>query len=79
MSSLLSSLSGPEQLAGMGLPQLQQLCAELREEIVTTVSHTVREASERKAVVELTVAAAGTVTARGEVVAVRLPESMAGG
>ncbi len=38
----------------------------------------VREASERKAVVELTVAAAGTVTARGEVVAVRLPESMAG-
>jgi len=38
----------------------------------------VREASERKAVIELTVAAAGTVTARGEVVAVRLPESMAG-
>jgi len=39
----------------------------------------VREASERKAVVELTVAAAGVVTARGEVVAVRLPETMAGG
>jgi len=38
----------------------------------------VREASERKAVVELTVAVAGSVTARGEVVAVRLPESMAG-
>jgi acyl-coenzyme A thioesterase PaaI-like protein len=36
----------------------------------------VREASERKAVVEVTVAAGGVVTARGEVVAVRLPESM---
>ncbi len=36
----------------------------------------VREASERKAIVEVTVAAAGVVTARGEVVAVRLPEAM---
>jgi acyl-coenzyme A thioesterase PaaI-like protein len=36
----------------------------------------VREASERKAVVEVTVAADGVVTARGEVVAVRIPETM---
>jgi len=36
----------------------------------------VRESSERKAVVEVTVSAEGTVTVRGEVVAVRRPESM---
>ena len=36
----------------------------------------VREAGERKSIVEATVEAAGVVTARGEVVAVRLPESM---
>jgi acyl-coenzyme A thioesterase PaaI-like protein len=36
----------------------------------------VREASERKAVVEVTVSADGVVTARGEVVAVRIPETM---
>lgn len=36
----------------------------------------VRESSERKAVVEVTVSAEGTVTVRGEVVAVRMPESM---
>ncbi len=36
----------------------------------------VREASERKAVVEVTVAADGVITARGEVVAVRIPEAM---
>ena len=34
------------------------------------------ERSERKAVVALTVSAAGEVTARGEVVAVRMPKSM---
>jgi len=36
----------------------------------------VREASERKAVVEVDVIAEGTVTVRGEVVAVRMPASM---
>jgi acyl-coenzyme A thioesterase PaaI-like protein len=36
----------------------------------------VREASERKAVVEVTVSADGVITARGEVVAVRIPETM---
>lgn len=56
MASILSSLTGPEQLAGMGLPQLQQLCDELREEIVTTVSHTGGHLGASLAVVELTVA-----------------------
>jgi len=36
----------------------------------------VRERSERKAVVEVALSAAGKLTARGEVVAVRIPESM---
>ncbi len=36
----------------------------------------IKEATERKAIVEVTLAAAGVVTARGEVVAVRMPESM---
>lgn len=36
----------------------------------------VTERSERKAVVAVTVAAAGVVTVRGEVVAVRMPDSM---
>jgi acyl-coenzyme A thioesterase PaaI-like protein len=37
----------------------------------------VRELGARKAIVEVTVSAGGEVTARGEVVAVRMPESMA--
>jgi acyl-coenzyme A thioesterase PaaI-like protein len=36
----------------------------------------VREAGERKSIVDVTVTAAGQVTATGEVVAVRMPESM---
>ncbi|HEY2383161.1 MAG TPA: PaaI family thioesterase [Terriglobia bacterium] len=36
----------------------------------------VKEQSEKKKVVELTVSAAGTVTVRGEAVAVRMPRSM---
>lgn len=39
----------------------------------------VRELGPRKAIVEATVSANGIVTARGEVVAVRIPETMAGG
>jgi acyl-coenzyme A thioesterase PaaI-like protein len=38
----------------------------------------VTEKSDRKAVVAVTVSAAGTITVRAEVVAVRMPESMAG-
>jgi acyl-coenzyme A thioesterase PaaI-like protein len=37
----------------------------------------VRERSERKAIVDVTVAAGGVVTVRGEVVAVPIPSSMA--
>jgi acyl-coenzyme A thioesterase PaaI-like protein len=36
----------------------------------------VTERSEKKAIVAVTVAAAGTITARGEVIAVRMPKSM---
>jgi acyl-coenzyme A thioesterase PaaI-like protein len=36
----------------------------------------VRERTEKKAIVEVTLSADGVVTARGEVVAVRIPESM---
>jgi acyl-coenzyme A thioesterase PaaI-like protein len=36
----------------------------------------VRESSARKAIVEVTLAVQGTVTVRGEVVAVRIPEAM---
>ena len=36
----------------------------------------VRERSERKAIVEVTLSAGGSVTARGEVVAVRIPDTM---
>jgi acyl-coenzyme A thioesterase PaaI-like protein len=39
----------------------------------------VREASERKSVVEVTVAADGVITARGDVVAVRIPDTMRSG
>ncbi|MDE3054011.1 MAG: PaaI family thioesterase [Gemmatimonadota bacterium] len=39
----------------------------------------VRELGPRKAIVDATVSANGVVTARGEVVAVRIPETMAGG
>ena len=39
----------------------------------------VRELGARKAIVEATVSANGVVTARGEVVAVRIPETMSGG
>jgi len=38
----------------------------------------VKEAKERKVVVEITLSANGEVTARGEVVAVRMPEEMLG-
>jgi acyl-CoA thioesterase FadM len=37
----------------------------------------VKEAGERKYVIEATVSANGVVTARGDVVAVRMPETMA--
>lgn len=39
----------------------------------------VRQATERKVIVDATVSAGGAVTARGEAVAVRMPATMAGG
>ena len=39
---------------------------------------TVKEAKERKVVVDITLSADGEITARGEVVAVRMPENMLG-
>jgi acyl-coenzyme A thioesterase PaaI-like protein len=42
------------------------------------LSACVRERSERKAIVDVALSAAGSVTCRGEVVAVRIPESMQG-
>ncbi len=42
------------------------------------VRGTVKEAKDRKATVEVTVVANGEITARGEVVAVRMPEAMRG-
>ena len=40
------------------------------------VRGTIKEASERKVIVEVSLTAAGQVTARGEVAAVRMPERM---
>lgn len=42
------------------------------------VRGTIKEASERKVIVEVAVTAGGQVTARGEVVTVRMPERMIG-
>jgi 1-deoxy-D-xylulose-5-phosphate synthase len=56
MDSLLARLDGPEALAGMSLAELDQLCAELREEIVGTVSRTGGHLGASLGVVELTVA-----------------------
>ncbi len=45
---------------------------------VLEVRGIVREATERKVVVEATVSADGEITARGTVVAVRMPDAMVG-
>jgi 1-deoxy-D-xylulose-5-phosphate synthase len=56
MEPILPRLTGPEQIAGLSLPQLQRLCAELREEIITTVSRNGGHLGASLGVVELTVA-----------------------
>jgi 1-deoxy-D-xylulose-5-phosphate synthase len=56
MDPILPRLDGPHQLGELGLPQLRQLCAELREEIITTVSRNGGHLGASLGVVELTVA-----------------------
>lgn len=56
MDSLLSGIQGPEDLQGLNTDQLEQICAELREMIISTVSHTGGHLGASLGVVELTVA-----------------------
>ncbi len=56
MDAILPRLDGPEGLAELGLGELRQLCGELREEIVSTVSRTGGHLGASLGVVELTVA-----------------------
>jgi 1-deoxy-D-xylulose-5-phosphate synthase len=56
MDPILPRLAGPEQLAELSLPQLQKLCTELRDEIITTVSRNGGHLGASLGVVELTVA-----------------------
>jgi len=53
---ILPRLTGPEALADLNRYELQQLCAELREEIITTVSRNGGHLGASLGVVELTVA-----------------------
>ncbi len=56
MTSILQNLSGPEDLAQLSIPQLQRLCGELRDEIISTVSATGGHLGANLGAVELTVA-----------------------
>ncbi len=56
MNPILSAISGPEDLKPLGVDELQQLCGELRDEIISTVSHTGGHLGASLGVVELTVA-----------------------
>ena len=56
MAELLDSINGPDDLAGMDLDQLAQLCDELRRVIVETVAHNGGHLGASLGVVELTVA-----------------------
>ncbi len=56
MKPILPTITGPEQIAGLSLPQLKTLCAELREEIISTVARTGGHLGASLGVVELTVA-----------------------
>ncbi len=56
MSSILEQLGGPDDLDGLSAEDLQRLCAELRESIVSTVSATGGHLGASLGVVELTVA-----------------------
>ncbi|MBD3221375.1 1-deoxy-D-xylulose-5-phosphate synthase [bacterium] len=56
MKPILPALSGPEQLRGLDHDELLQLCSELREEIISTVSDTGGHLGASLGVIELTVA-----------------------
>ncbi|MHB8078268.1 MAG: 1-deoxy-D-xylulose-5-phosphate synthase [Candidatus Krumholzibacteriia bacterium] len=56
MDPILPRIDGPERLATLSRGELEQLCAELREEIISTVSHTGGHLGASLGVVELTVA-----------------------
>jgi len=56
MDPLLPRIQGPEDLRSLNLDQLEQVCAELREEIITCVSRTGGHLGASLGVVELTVA-----------------------
>lgn len=56
MTSILQNLSGPEDLAHLTIPQLQRLCGELRDTIISTVSATGGHLGANLGAVELTVA-----------------------
>jgi acyl-coenzyme A thioesterase PaaI-like protein len=85
--AMATAAAAAERAAGRSIgegPAPRFVTASLRVEYIapTPVGRTLelrarlRERSERKAIVEVTLAAGGTVTARGEVVAVRIPEAM---
>ncbi len=56
MDPLLPGISGPDDLKELTQEQLLQLCGEIREEIISTVSHTGGHLGASLGVVELTVA-----------------------
>ena len=56
MEPLLPGIQGPEDLKLLDEEQLEQVCAEIREEIISTVSHTGGHLGASLGVVELTVA-----------------------
>ncbi|MDY0110591.1 MAG: 1-deoxy-D-xylulose-5-phosphate synthase [Candidatus Krumholzibacteria bacterium] len=56
LQPILSHLTGPADLKRLSLPDLQRLCAELREDIISTVSRTGGHLGASLGVVELTVA-----------------------
>ena len=56
MTSLLSTISGPEHLKTLDMDQLEQICRDLREKIIATVADTGGHLGASLGVVELTVA-----------------------
>ena len=56
MKPILPALKSPDDLTALSQEQLVWLCAELREEIISTVSHTGGHLGASLGVVELTVA-----------------------
>jgi 1-deoxy-D-xylulose-5-phosphate synthase len=56
MESILDTIEGPQDLKGLSVAELETLCAEIRKEIIETVSHTGGHLAANLGVVELTVA-----------------------